>query len=165
MKKRLIWADALKGLLMILVVIGHAIQTVEQDACEINHLWNIIYSFHMPAFMAVSGWLAYRGQSLGGAFIKRRFRQLMIPYFIWSLIMFLLIENKNFTKIFLYPDNFFWFLWALFFISVLFIANQMFSKRIHIDEMLIHLAVCCVLSGIMVLLNLRLFGYVRNQFT
>ena len=63
MKERLIWADALKGLLMILVIIGHAIQTVEQEACETNHLWNIIYSFHMPAFMAVSGWLAYRGQS------------------------------------------------------------------------------------------------------
>lgn len=25
-----------------------------------NYLWNLIYSFHMPAFMAISGFLAYR---------------------------------------------------------------------------------------------------------
>ena len=163
MKERLIWADALKGLLMILVIIGHAIQTVEQETCETNHLWNIIYSFHMPAFMAVSGWLAYRGQSplMGGgkSLILRRFRQLMIPYFVWSFIMFLLIENKLFSKIFLYPDNFFWFLWALFFINVIFIANQMIAKKVEVNDMPIHMVVCCVLSGIMVLLNLRMFGF------
>ena len=58
-KKRLIWIDSLKGWLMILVVLGHAIQSSLGDACFQNHLWNIIYSFHMPAFMAISGWFAY----------------------------------------------------------------------------------------------------------
>lgn len=60
-KARLIWADSLKGWLMILVVLGHVIQTLMQEGCNDNHLWNLIYSFHMPAFMAVSGWLACRG--------------------------------------------------------------------------------------------------------
>jgi len=59
-KERLIWADALKGALMILVVLGHAIQTELGSECEESHLWNLIYSFHMPAFMAISGWLFYR---------------------------------------------------------------------------------------------------------
>lgn len=27
-KKRIVWADSLKGLLMVLVILGHAIQTV-----------------------------------------------------------------------------------------------------------------------------------------
>ena len=66
-KGRLIWADSLKGLLMLLVIIGHAIQSTEKGACEYNHAWNHIYSFHMPAFMAISGWLAYRpGMTNGG---------------------------------------------------------------------------------------------------
>ncbi|MCF0184022.1 MAG: acyltransferase family protein [Bacteroidaceae bacterium] len=60
---RLIWADSLKGWLMILVIIGHAIQTVLGTGCDTDHTWNLIYSFHMPAFMAVSGWLAYRSGS------------------------------------------------------------------------------------------------------
>lgn len=60
--KRLIWADSLKGVLIILVVLGHAIQETLKDGCFDNHLWNCIYSFHMPAFMAVSGFLSYRGR-------------------------------------------------------------------------------------------------------
>jgi fucose 4-O-acetylase-like acetyltransferase len=57
---RIVWADALKGWLMILVVIGHVIQQLLREECNDSHLWNLIYSFHMPAFMALSGWLTYR---------------------------------------------------------------------------------------------------------
>lgn len=66
--KRLIWADSLKGALIILVVIGHAIQAKLGNGCFNNHAWNYIYSFHMAAFMAVSGWLSYRAvnQTNGG---------------------------------------------------------------------------------------------------
>lgn len=59
-RNRLLWADALKGVLILLVVLGHSIQNTIGDACYINHLWNIIYSFHMPAFMAISGYLSFR---------------------------------------------------------------------------------------------------------
>lgn len=60
MGKRLLWADSLKGFLMILVIIGHAIQSVLLAECEDNHIWSLIYSFHMPAFVAVSGWLCWK---------------------------------------------------------------------------------------------------------
>ena len=59
MNKRLLWADSLKGVLILLVILGHAIQRVLVDECFSNHIWNIIYSFHMPAFMAISGYLTY----------------------------------------------------------------------------------------------------------
>ena len=62
-KERLIWADSLKGWLMLLVILGHAIQSVMIDDFASNHVWTLIYSFHMPAFMAVSGWLAFRGET------------------------------------------------------------------------------------------------------
>lgn len=64
---RLLWADSLKGLLMILVILGHAIQVYMPEACFHNHVWNLIYSFHMPAFMTVSGYFAYRVHRNGGA--------------------------------------------------------------------------------------------------
>ena len=64
--QRFIWADALKGELIMLVVLGHAIQNTLGEACESNHLWNIIYSFHMAAFMAVSGYVAFRPGASGG---------------------------------------------------------------------------------------------------
>lgn len=66
MKQRLIWPDLLKGWLMILVILGHAIQTALRDACFDNHVWNLIYSFHMPCFMAISGWFMYRHKPVMG---------------------------------------------------------------------------------------------------
>lgn len=100
-KERLVWIDALKGWLMILVVIGHAIQTELGVHCEDSHLWNLIYSFHMLAFMAVSGWLFYQkpipknvvDQPHRKSYIgtcSRRCSQLIIPYLVWSLLVFLL---------------------------------------------------------------------------
>lgn len=66
MAKRLFWIDALRGWLIILVVIGHVIQCELGAKCGNNHLWNIIYSFHMPAFVSVSGYLAFVRRSGGG---------------------------------------------------------------------------------------------------
>lgn len=66
--KRLIWADSLKGVLILLVVLGHAIQFTLGESCYTDHMWDLIYSFHMPAFMAVSGFLAYR---VGGGAVYR----------------------------------------------------------------------------------------------
>ncbi len=66
--KRLIWADGLKGILIVLVVLGHAIQETLKGGCFDNHLWNYIYSFHMAAFMAVSGFLSFRQVGNGGVY-------------------------------------------------------------------------------------------------
>ena len=50
--------DALRGLLMILVVLGHVIQYVyEPKDFDNNILFRVIYSFHMPLFMCVSGYV------------------------------------------------------------------------------------------------------------
>ena len=84
MKQRLIWADSLKGWLMILVILGHAIQTIMLEDYNNDHVWNIIYSFHMPAFMAVSGWFAYRQKQNGGDVCLRRCKQLLVPYVMWG---------------------------------------------------------------------------------
>ena len=102
--KRFIWADALKGWLIILVVLGHAIQHTLGNAAETNHLWNIIYSFHMPAFMAISGYLAFRPLKKGCinnnmlSSIVRRFRQLVIPFALWTFLL-LLIKKASISNI------------------------------------------------------------------
>lgn len=148
---------------MILVIVGHAIQTIESSACESNHLWNMIYSFHMPAFVAISGWLAYR-QSISplskeNKLIIRRFKQLMIPYFLWSLVMYIIIPGKQLHKIVTNPDSYFWFLWVLFFVTVIFIIAQILSRLLHVDEILIHVCFCVFLPLMMVIFNFRLFGF------
>lgn len=59
--KRLIWADALKGYLILTVILGHAIQYCLPDSqCEGNYWWRLIYSFHMAAFFTISGFVNYK---------------------------------------------------------------------------------------------------------
>ena len=52
MTKRIEWIDIAKGIGIILVVIGHISQ--------IEVLNDIIYSFHMPLFFIISGYLYKR---------------------------------------------------------------------------------------------------------
>lgn len=58
--------DYLKGLSIILVVVGHAIQ---YNICDynVNPFFNIIYSFHMPLFMFISGYVAFLTIDIKGA--------------------------------------------------------------------------------------------------
>lgn len=165
-KERLIWVDSLKGILILLVVLGHAIQNTLGEVCDTNHLWNIIYSFHMPAFMAISGYLAFRPSiTWGGRFwnvIYRRFRQLMIPFISWTLISLLL--NNSFTladvgSYLLYPDIGLWFLWALFFITLIFNYGSWLSEKTKVSHEIVIGAFCILLTAVMVLFDIRVFGF------
>lgn len=86
MTQRLAWVDAMKGFLMILVVIGHY-------PGEMDHpILTYIYWFHMPAFFLLSGLFFHpvsKDQAIGKS-LKKRMLQLMIPYvFFVSLITIL----------------------------------------------------------------------------
>lgn len=170
--KRLIWADSLKGILIVLVVLGHAIQEVLNTGCFHNQLWNLIYSFHMPAFMAVSGYLNYRptalnNQETGGgknrlSVCYRRFWQLLVPYLLWSLIQWLTYQHcdlEALPNIVLYPDTYFWFLWVLFFIAVFFNIGDWIAEKLKVKQEVIIMGFCLLFSIIMVVANIRVLGY------
>lgn len=165
--KRLIWADSLKGILIVLVVLGHAIQETLKMGCFDNHVWNYIYSFHMPAFMAISGFVSfnrggYKTTGEGLKIISRRFQQLMIPFIIWALIR--VAFNPSYTidtliNIFLYPDGSYWFLWVLFFISVFFVFGNWLSEKLKIKQEWVMGILCLLLAVLMVFVDIRFFGF------
>lgn len=166
--QRLVWADVLKGILITLVVLGHAMQHTLGEMCFENHLWNIIYSFHMPAFMAVSGFFAYRknwtvkGVNSLLAAIFRRFRQLVIPFILWTIISLLINSHLNWSSlwnVFLYPDSGLWFLWVLFIISVLFTICTWLSLKCGIDNIYLSVGLGIVLVAVMIVCDIRVFGY------
>lgn len=81
-EKHLEYIDMVKGIGIILVVIGHSTYVSENTLT-----W--LASFHMPLFFLVSGILfAHKGSMKEpfGAFLKKRFCGMMIPYFWFSLI-------------------------------------------------------------------------------
>lgn len=164
--RRLVWADSLKGILIILVVFGHVIQEVLGQGCFDNHLWNLIYSFHMAAFFAVSGWFAYKGVGItwGGVkmICKKRCLQLLVPYASWSIISFCISGVYNFhniSAILLYPDRYFWFLWVLFWICILFSLSRYLSAKVKMDELWGIAIASIIMLVVMVAFDLRMFGF------
>jgi fucose 4-O-acetylase-like acetyltransferase len=83
--RRIAWLDAVKGLGIILVVIGHAAPLEDK-------LVKVIFSFHMPLFFIISGYrfgfAKYRDDFPG--LLKSRAKSLLYPYFVSGLVFFLI---------------------------------------------------------------------------
>jgi fucose 4-O-acetylase-like acetyltransferase len=160
---RLIWLDTLKGFLMLLVIFGHSTHAGEFNDYYVTHINNALSSIAMPCFMACSGWVF----KIGGGKNIRRFKQLMIPYFIWSFISFVFLyygnqldSDKSVLDIFMRPDAFnIWFLWALFWIFCLFELTIILSNRLDIPEIWIVISIGILLMMVMVVLDIRVLGF------
>jgi fucose 4-O-acetylase-like acetyltransferase len=114
----------------------------------------------MPVFMMVSGFVSYK-LIITWHSVKKRFVQLIIPWFVWSIILnpFIIrdVTIGRYINSFLHPGI--WFLWALFFISLLFYFFDYIANKFHIKQELIILLGYIILSGIYVTTNFELFQY------
>ena len=80
---RIVWLDYGKALAIYLVVLAHTAIFKPVEA--------FIYTFHMPFFFFMSGYLfSFDKYPSYLQFTKRRFKQLIIPYVILNLITYLL---------------------------------------------------------------------------
>lgn len=123
---RLVEIDIVKGICIILVVVGHL--------CDPNHapdwysaLKEWIYLFHMPTFMFASGLLYAVTKKVDMDYIKfvmNKAKRLMIPYISASITLltikyFTLGESFPFVQSLIrclyYPEASFafWFIWSL----------------------------------------------------
>ena len=73
MKVRIHYLDSLKAILILLVVLGHAVQFNDTEHYANSILFRFIYSFHMPLFFFISGYLACRGVLIDGLLRKEQF--------------------------------------------------------------------------------------------
>lgn len=135
--KRKVILDILKAFLILLVILGHCIQYcngVNYFNSELyynNYLFKIIYSFHMPFFMLISGYLFQKGINKRSFIVelKNKFFRLLVPILSFSIIAFLLrllvIEKFGFGILTLIikfigtVTGSLWFLWAVFLCSML----------------------------------------------
>lgn len=110
--KHLEYIDGLKGFAIFLVVFAHVIAWSydDLDAFQTNMkeswLFWMIYSFHMPLFFFISGYLAYLSFSRSSPFqiVKKRTLQLLLPYIAATFFVdFILQQTMNY-----------WFLIALY---------------------------------------------------
>ncbi len=111
-KKRDYLFDNYKALLIILVVVGHFVEVASEDNSFLYALKWIIFSFHMPAFIFISGYFSRKKYSLG-----KLIQKLLVPYLIFELLYYLLytyVVHKDTELYLLYPKFSLWYLMALF---------------------------------------------------
>ncbi|WP_370143446.1 nodulation factor fucose acetyltransferase NolL [Bradyrhizobium yuanmingense] len=119
--------DFAKGVLIILVIVGHLIQYIlyRDEGFWDSPCFKLIYMFHMPLFMAISGYLACRAllrKSLAQA-VGDRAMQLLPPMLFW----YALLETAKLAVLRRAPDasedilpflydvaGTYWFIWAAF---------------------------------------------------
>lgn len=93
MAKRILYIDLLKTFAIYLVIWGHAIMHFQPDYAQ-SYVFRIIYSFHMPLFMMLSGYFASSSMSLGiREFFPKKFRQLLLPCISWGVLCWLVITS------------------------------------------------------------------------
>lgn len=135
--------DMLKGVAILLVVMGHSISYLGGN----NKIWNlvneVIYNFHMPIFFFASGFLSckiLKFQKIEWGYLKGKLIRLMVPFVVCGVVYFLLqilisatmgIKNTG-TPIWkivygVNPSYSLWFLYVLFVclaISILFVREK-----------------------------------------
>ena len=93
MSNRIEWIDALKGFAILVVVIGHCVADslhsntfpIYQDYMQM--FYDFIYSFHMPFFFTISGFVFYLGNK--NINTKNKLLNFSLIYLIWSTLMWI----------------------------------------------------------------------------
>lgn len=147
-KARVEWVDIAKGILLYTVVIGHSVIFDSES-------FRLIFAFHMPAFFFLSGYtLNFEKYPNFLKFFKAKFKQLIIPYFVVSLlglvqayfIPIVAMNRENLlanykthllnmfymaqpTHSYVGPS---WFLVALFFASIFLYILEKLTKKLNV---------------------------------
>lgn len=146
--------DIVKGIAAVLVVWGHAIQYFSTGGFDFweSSIFRIIYSFHMPLFMLVSGYVFYWTCSRKDltTVIIGRVRGIGIPMLVWGTIIGFIRSQMHFS-IGRWVNEVIgiWFLYAVLLASIIVvIINKIAGGGIHSS---IHYA-AMLLAGFAVLL-------------
>lgn len=125
---RIEFLDIAKGIAILLVVMGHLLQ-FNMEGSSSTAVYNFIYSFHMPLFFMLSGYVAAlkSEKSLKPlVFLRKKVISLVLPFFTWGgIILPFVISHYSYTEIptlwfdlFVYIKSGAWFLIVLFAIQL-----------------------------------------------
>jgi fucose 4-O-acetylase-like acetyltransferase len=127
-KKRESYFDNAKFILIFLVVFGHFISPHKEDSEALYSVYNFIYTFHMPAFILISGFFSKSIRKNG--YLKKVFRNILIPYFIFQLLNFVILRIWNGKESFSLFDPY----WTLWFLLSLVLWNIMLLLFIRLKH-------------------------------
>lgn len=173
---RVNWIDYARGIAIILVVYRHAFEGLKESGIPVGKYFfleyaNIfLFSFRMPLFFIVSGIFLQASFKKRGflQYVDTKARMILYPYFIWgflSLTLQMVFTNytnghptlSSYFNLFYLPREVghFWYLYALFNISVLYSFVRYVLKVPPIFNVLIGL-ICFYLSSFVYQENIKI---------
>lgn len=147
--------DVIRGVAMLLVVLGHTMSgTVSQYSDGL--LFQVIWTLQMPLFIIISGYVTRYSRPITDGhslwkFIKKRSLAYMLPWFVWTILVRGLIFGQtgflNIKRLLWHMDSGYWFLVTIWTISMIYgvsdlISNKWFKKEW--SNVFSHLAMCGV---------------------
>ncbi|MGW2086009.1 acyltransferase family protein [Streptomyces sp. NPDC001880] len=116
-KQRDPYFDNVKYLAIVLVAVAHAWEPVMDGSRTARALYMVAYTFHMPAFIIVSGYFS-RSFDMSAAKVKRLITGVVVPYVVfetaYSLFKWFADDSADGEISLLDPWYLTWFLIALF---------------------------------------------------
>ena len=111
LKERINKFDNIKGLAIILIVVGHLLIT---NDFSLKLLKNFLFIIHLPLFFFVSGYFS----KIGPGELLKSFKRIMIPYIIFCILFkiyfYIPYFQLSYYPIFIYPEYGLWFLLSIF---------------------------------------------------
>jgi fucose 4-O-acetylase-like acetyltransferase len=142
MKERLIYIDQIRGIAILLVIMGHLIENLYGH----NSVFAFIYSFHMPLFFIISGYIGFKTVHVDSfksynLFLKKKFTTILLPFLFWTLIVrryffiqeWTILSMNDFINAVL-SWNGLWFLKSLFEILVIYGLFHWISTKFNVKK-------------------------------
>ena len=154
-KKKIEWLAVLQGFSMLLVVMGHVDLTniaYDPNTPIASAIHEVIYSFHMPLFIFISGWLFYytcigRDKSYKDMIVSKS-KRLLIPFFVFTFVTMVLkiafpqlmhrvVDAEEIINTFVFfrsnPLGEMWFVIVLFELMLLYPIYKAITKNIWLS--------------------------------
>ena len=157
MKERNLSIDAIKGIAIVLVMLGHVFV---HNHMEDPYLYDAIRAVQMPLFMIISGYLCGQGRKISdlktyGKVLGKRAIAYLVPFFVWLTIMHPGNLAEAYRTIFVQLDYGLWFLAVLFILTFFVYTAQLAAGKLReknrLLSELVFLAVyglfCVILAG------------------
>lgn len=147
--KRIKWVDSLKGFAIICVVLGHVVKgyldrnMFPNNRIAMHNICNVVYSFHMPLFFMLSGFLFARAYCTGSSpkcllkknSYKNQIFNLILLYIVYDVLFGFskmifagYVENKvtfiDILMIWAKPIQLFWYLYVLIVLYAVFALKK-----------------------------------------
>ncbi len=149
-KKRNTYVDFLRGVAMLIVVLGHTM-TGSASGSKESVFFNIVWSLQIPMFILISGYVTRYSRipdDTRGLFrlLGKRSLAYLLPWFVFTVLLNGIVLGKQELApgaLFFHMDSGYWFLFSLWTISMIFIPARFVALKLSRKEKAVPFVTLC----------------------